>query len=315
MKKIVSIVVLSALSMSMYAQQQQQFSLFQFFKQGFNPGYVGSTGMLSGTLDYRNQWVKTDGAPTSFNVGVHSLLSGSRSVLSNHGVGVLFHNDQIGVSSNNSVALQYAYRVNLTKRTKLSFGLQSTLLQSVTNYDALVVADNPDPIANGSVTSNSMNIGAGLYLYHENYFAGISSPALFRNTKDISGNLNPQANKNHYYLMGGVVAPVNNQFKLRLTSILKSTILDEGNTPAIADFNVAAIFADRFLLGASYRTDNTVLAMVQLQLTRALNVAYGYDFNTANLGRPAGVSHEIVLGFNLVAKNAAFTTPRFISYF
>ncbi len=315
MKKLTILAVLVTSGFAASAQQQQNFSLYQFFKQGFNPGYVGSTGPLSGTLDYRNQWVNTDGSPESFNAGVHGLLSGNRSKQSRHAMGVLFSHDQIGVSKNNSIALQYAYRLPVSDKMTLSFGLQGSYLQSTTNFGQLQVADFPDPIASGSVKANTANIGAGLYLYSRRFFAGVSSPGLLNNNEDFSGISNPQSNRQHYYLMAGYVIPVNKQIKLRASGLFKTTILDEGKAPAIADFNLAAIFYERLLVGASYRTDNTVLAIAQIQLTRALNVGYGIDFNTANIGRPSGVSHEIVLGFNLVTNKAAFTTPRFISYF
>ncbi|MES2630248.1 MAG: type IX secretion system membrane protein PorP/SprF [Bacteroidota bacterium] len=315
MKKLIILAALAASATFATAQQQQNFSLYQFFKQGFNPGYVGSAGPLAATLDYRNQWVNTDGSPTSFNAGVHGLLSGTRSKQSRHAMGLLFSNDQIGVSKANSIALQYAYRLPVSNKMTLSFGVQAGYLQTMTNFSQLQVADAPDPVASENMKANSANVGAGLYLYSTRFFAGISSPGLLRNNKDFSGNDNPQANSQHYYLMSGYVFPVSNEVKLRASGLLKTTILEKGKTPAIADFNLAAILYDRLLVGASYRTDNTVLAIAQIQLTRALNVGYGLDFNTGNIGRPSGVSHEIVLGFNLVSSKAAFTTPRFITYF
>lgn len=315
MKKLIILAGLAASTLVATAQQQQNFSLYQFFKQGFNPGYAGSTGPLSGTLDYRNQWVNTDGSPVSFNAGVHGLLSGNRSKASHHAMGVLFSNDKIGVTASNSIALQYAYRLPVSDKMTLAFGVQGSYLQTMTNFNQLVVADNPDPIANGSMKANTANVGAGLYLHSNKFFAGISSPGLLNNNKDFAGISNPQSNARHYYLMAGQVFNVNKMVKLRASGLFKTTILKQGKAPAIADINLAAILYERLLVGASYRTDNTVLGMVQLQVTRALNVGYGLDFNTANIGRPSGVSHEFVLGFNLVTNKAAFTTPRFISYF
>ncbi len=315
MKKLTIIAALAVSALAASAQQQQNFSLYQFFKQGFNPGYVGSTGTLTGTLDYRNQWINTDGSPESFNAGVHSLLSGNRSRASRHAIGALFSSDKIGVTKANSLAVQYAYRLPISNKMTLSFGVQGSYLQTTTNYGALVIADQPDPLADGSVKANTANIGAGLYLNSTRFFAGISTPTLLKNNKDFDGITNPQATVQHYYAMAGYVFPVSKQVKLRASGLLKTTFLKEGKAPAIADINLAAILYDRLLIGSSYRTDNTVLAMIQLQLTRALNLGYGIDFNTANIGRPSGVSHEIVLGFNLVSNKAAFTTPRFISYF
>ena len=117
MKKIKLLLVFAGLTTSTFAQQQQLFSLYQFFKQGFNPAYVGSAGLLAGNLDYRTQWINTKGSPSSFNAGVHGLLSAGRSSLPHHAAGSTFASDEIGVTRSNNVALQYAYRLSLTQKT------------------------------------------------------------------------------------------------------------------------------------------------------------------------------------------------------
>jgi len=315
MKKISILAVFTLVVSTGFAQQQQLFSLFQFFKQGFNPAYVGSAGMFAGTFDYRTQWVNTEGAPNSFNAGVHGLLSSGRTRLPHHAAGLTFSNDQIGVTQSNVAALQYAYRISLTQKTVLSFGVQASYGQTVNNFGNLEAANEPDPMANGRQKNSNSNIGTGIYMYSSRFFAGLSTPTLLKSSKDLSGNLVGLKNTQHYYLMAGYLFPLTTDFKLRLSGLYKTSVLKNGQLPDVADLNASAIFMDRFLLGFSYRTDNTVLAMTQIQLTRLLNVGYGFDFNTANIGSRAGVSHEIMIGFNVTGSKAAFTTPRFVTYF
>ncbi len=315
MKKIKLLLVFAGLATSTFGQQQQLFSLYQFFKQGFNPAYIGSAGLLAGNIDYRTQWINTKGSPASFNAGVHGLLSAGGSSLPHHAAGITFSNDEIGVTRNNSIALQYAYRLSLTQKTVLSFGVQGSYGQTVNNFAALDAADEPDPIANGRVTSSSANVGAGVYLYSSRFFAGISTPTLLKSARDLSGNYVGLRNTQHYYLMAGYLLPLTRDVKLRASGLYKTSVLGQGQLPDVADFNIAAILKDRLLVGLSYRTDNTIIALTQIQLTRILNLGYGIDFNTANIGTRAGLSHEIMLGFNLTGSKAAFTTPRFVTYF
>ena len=317
MKKLSIILITVLTTLVVSAQQQQQYSLFQFTKQAINPGYVGSTGLLSAGLDYRNQWVKSDGAPETFSAGVHGLLGNRGSKLSAHGAGVFFYSDKIGATKTNSVSAQYAYRVRVSGTTTLALGVQGSITNTGTDYRGLKAFDANDPTAAGATASNTANFGAGLYLYSNRFFAGLSAPVLIDNDKDFDKNPATVRYTRHYNLMAGYLQPVNDIFKLRLNVLARYAETETSYTdgPAIADFNLAGIFFDRFLVGASYRTDNTVLGMVQVQMNRYLNLGYALDFNTGKIGNAAGVSHEIFLGFNLPSSGASFTTPRFISYF
>ncbi len=317
MKKLSIILVALVATLTAAAQQQQQYSLFQFTKQGINPGYVGSTGLLSVGLDYRNQWVNQTGAPETFSAGVHGLIGNRGSKLSPHGAGIFFYTDKVGATTTNNVALQYAYRLRVGETTTLALGVQGSITNTGTDFRSLRAFDAGDPTAAGATASNTLNLGAGLYLYSNRFFAGLSAPLLLDNKTDLDNNVATVKYVRQYNAMAGYLQPVNDILKLRLNVLARVSETETSYTdgPAIADFNLAGILFDRFLIGASYRTDNTVLAMAQVQLNRYLNVGYSLDLKTGKIGNAAGVSHEIYLGFNLPSSGASFTTPRFISYF
>jgi type IX secretion system PorP/SprF family membrane protein len=315
MKKIFLTLIAALSLIAVQAQQEPQYALYMFSKQAINPGSVGSRGNLSAYTDYRSQWTKVDGAPETFNIGLQ-IAPNNGAEYGRHAAGLQLYHDRIGVSKSTGLMLQYAYRVPVSRKTILSFGLQGSLINYTNNLYQVRGLDVNDPVQTNGVNSNvGMNMGAGVYAYSERFFAGFSVPQLLQSEKDLRGN-ETRRNERHYILMAGYLLPVNDELKLRFNAIAKYVPLGELNSPASADFNLSFIFFDRIIAGASYRTDNTLSVLAQMQLTKALNLGYAYDFNTGDYGRPAGgAAHEIFLGFDLNSLKGPFTTPRFVSFF
>ena len=315
MKKLLGTIILGLGCTLVHAQQNPHFSLFMFNKQTVNPAYVGSKETLSVNANYRTQWIKSDGQPRTFNLGVHTPL-GNKVTQSKLAAGLLFMNDQIGITKSNGLAAQLAYRLPLGEETTLSFGLEGSFMSFTNQTSGLRFEDQGDAtIDNLSETQNEPNASAGVYLYHKRFYAGLSAKQLFAKKNNEVAQAGDFLFKRHYFAMAGYLQPINENLKLRGNVIAKYVFSEKIQSPTTADFNVSAIFVDRFLIGASYRTDNTLIAMAQVQLTKRLNLGYGIDFKTSNFERTAGASHEIYLGFDLGRLKGPFTTPRFITYF
>lgn len=313
MKKVLVLLSL-AVGFMASAQQNPQYSLFMFNKQVFNPAYAGAKNVLSLNADYRWQWTGFgDGAPETFSFGAHTPIFNGATV-SKSSVGIVFMHDAIGFAESNQINLQYSYRVRLFEKSTLSFGLQASGNFSTYNYDKFNNVSNTsgdDALNDGGTSEFSPNFGAGLYLSSDEYYVGVSSTELLDNSIS-SDERNPVR---HYYAMAGYIRPINESFKLRVNALLKFVEVDAFDSPYSADFNLSGIYMDRFILGASYRTDETVSVLAQIQVTNNLNIGYVFDFNSGRYGNPGGNSHEVFLGFDLGAKNAKFTTPRFVSLF
>src|SRR5688572_5068566 len=166
--RIIRFVWLSVISVSGYAQQRPVQSLYMFDPLVLNPAYAGTHVQLSGTANYRNQWVNFDGAPKTLTASVHSGFRKARV-----GVGVLFGNDQIGVHSDNSLYLIYSYKIPLSKRKNspnvLSFGLQGGGNSLTSDY----FKTNPrDGSEIGVISKLNFNFGAGIFFRSKNAYAG-----------------------------------------------------------------------------------------------------------------------------------------------
>src|SRR5436190_5959568 len=104
MKRILSIIALSILSVSAIAQQDPQFSQNMFNKLYVNPAFAGSSEAICLNALYRAQWVNFDGAPQTFVFGAESPLLDNKA-----GVGLIVSTDKIGFENTLEGKLAGAY--------------------------------------------------------------------------------------------------------------------------------------------------------------------------------------------------------------
>ena len=71
------------------------------------------------------------------------------------------------------------------------------------------------------------------------------------------------------------------------------------------------MFNEKFVVGIAYRWSSAVSAIVGFQVSEALYLGYGYDFETTNLDNYNSGSHEIFLRYELFRNNNKMTTQRF----
>src|SRR5689334_14421366 len=85
------------------AQQDPQFSQYQFAKLYYNPGYAGANDAICGTLLYRNQWTGFGGEPKTM------MITGDMPVDVLHGgVGLSAHAmDMLGAGNGLSIKACY----------------------------------------------------------------------------------------------------------------------------------------------------------------------------------------------------------------
>ena len=105
----------------LFSQQDVMISQYLFNGLLINPGYAGSHPYTSTSLLHRSQWNQFDGAPTTSVVAVDGALRDN-----SMGVGLLMLHDQIGLTTQTDVALNFAYRIRLGAG-RLAFGLRGGL--------------------------------------------------------------------------------------------------------------------------------------------------------------------------------------------
>ena len=116
LKKITTGLILALSSFGLHAQQDPMYTHYMYNTLMVNPGYAGSRDALSDTALHRSQWIDFNGAPITQTVTAHAPLRNEHI-----GVGLSMMNDKIGPTNNTSVFADFAYILNVTKKSKLAF--------------------------------------------------------------------------------------------------------------------------------------------------------------------------------------------------
>lgn len=312
MKKLIILFLGVLMGAGAMAQQEPHYTFFMFNRQNLNPAFVGSSGGTDFQFLSRKQWVQIEGAPSTFAAGVSTLL-GKGATRPKSALGLSFYSDRIGMYSNNYVGLQYAYHAQLSQNTILSFGVQGALRGFDRDFSQLNADQSNDPALQGGNTSSyTGNLGAGLFLYSSKMYVGLGIPNVLRTA--FSSGEEAQVVR-HAYAMAGYRFDLSKSFALRPGILVKSTLDGSVKTIPSYDVNLSAIWNDRFLLGVSYRWDESLGFMTKLMLGDKIYVGYAYDLGLQGIAYQSNGSHEVMLGVHWGLKTKGINNPRFINYF
>ena len=306
-KNTIKQVLLSCLGlMSMYpalAQQDPQYTQYMYNPATINPDYAGSVDHLQLFGLYRTQWVGLEGAPKT------AYLSGT-TPLTDNGLGMGFHfkNDHLGVMDENSLSIDLAYTVDLNYQYKLAFGLKGTGSLLDVNYDKLHIYDGTDPVAEDNIKNKfSGNVGAGVYLYSDKAYVGLSVPMILSSNVYNDNDYRVMKEKTHFYLMGGYVFDINHEIQFKPAALVKIMT----GAPLQVDLTANFLFYEKFTLGAAYRWDASVSGLAGFQVSDGLFIGYTYDADTSKLAKYHSGSHEIFMKFELFNNTKKKVAPRF----
>lgn len=294
--KFLIILMVVLFSISVRGQQDPQFTHYMYNMSVINPAYATDNPdvMNIGGL-YRSQWVGAVGGPVTGTFFAHKPLSKRVEM------GVSFVHDEIGdVVNENNVYVDFAYVLPLSEKTKLSFGAKGGATFFDTNFNGFVYTDPlPDPAFQNNISKVFPNIGAGMYLFGDNYYAGISVPNLLM-TKHLerqSGITTTGVEAMHYFITGGYVFTFNgnDNFKLKPAFMAKAV----SGAPLSLDITANALINNFFEFGVGYRKGDAVSGLVNFYVTPTLRIGYSYDYTLTNLSKFNSGSHEVFVLFDL----------------
>ena len=292
------------------AQQDILLSQYMFNPLLLNPAYAGSKDYMMATLLYRKQWVSFKGAPETEVATLHGPWG-----LKSLGWGVTVSNDHIGVTNRTSAYFSLAYHLKLNNSLKLGMGINAGGDFYSYNNGDLKFWDTEDPDFAGNKSGFQPNIGAGLYLYNnDKFYIGLSVPTIisYSPTENLSastitsGDLVPHQVR-HYYATAGVVIPFSDDVIMKPSVLVKYV----ANTPVETDFNLNFLFANLIWVGGSYRTGDSFVALLEIQLSKQWRLGYSYDFTTTDVKNYSSGSHEIMLGYDFGYDIMKMKTPRY----
>ncbi len=291
------------------AQQQAMFSQYMFNPVAINPAYAGSNGALTASVLSRSQWTSLDGAPSTQTFSIHGPVKYSRASFG----GQLYH-DQITVSNYYGVYGFYSYYIPLAENVKLSFGLragasyyQADMTQLDLYYPEMDYTSDP-VFMSSSFGGWLPNVGAGIYLYSDRTYFGMSMPEIINNEIETSVESVNGRQQMHYFIHGGHVFELGRSLKLKPNFLVKGV----KGAPVQVDLNANLLIRDVLWVGASYRWDESIAALVEIDFSKQWRIGYSYDMpNGDDLGPFHNGSHEFLISYRFIRNKNMAITPRY----
>ena len=316
-----------------YAQQKPIYTQYILNNYIINPAISGIENYTDLKFSYRKQWVGIDGAPSTFYMSVQgpigkkdyrtnatsyavqgenprgrNYMEGYNAPEPHHGVGLIVMSDKTGYMNRWGAYATYAYHKGLNPRTTLSagflVGMSSVSIDaSKIDYGAPTFTSQTDDAIgylSGTISKMRPEVGAGLWLYGADYFAGISVlnivPAKAKFGADSSkygSNFAP-----HFFATAGYKFFLNEDLSL-LPSVMIQYV--KPISPQIfTSFKLQ--YQDKIWIGSNFRFGDQLggfSAMAGLNISNTMNVGYAYDVAPNALSQYSRNTHEFMIGFLL----------------
>lgn len=291
------------------AQIEPMYSQYMFNMMNVNPAYAGTRGVANLTALFRNQWSGMPGAPKTGNLSFDMPFA-----TNNSAIGFQMYTDRIGVQRTQGAKFNYAYRAQAGESGVISMGLNIGLRNRRANYTDVNTFVPGDPVFNSNISSMNIDAGAGIFYTTDNFYIGASAPFLLKSNVSTNDPLEAgqkwlqavKARDLNVFLTGGFVVYLNEQLVLKPSAMLKRS-----GSSFQADINSNLWINDIISLGVSYRTKESVIGMLEWQMTPKLRFGYSYDRSISNLRLYNTGSHEFMLRIEFGTKSEESSIPNY----
>ena len=284
--------LMSVNSGTLFAQQEQMYSQYMFNMLHINPAYAGNRGASDNITGlYRKQWVGFTGAPTT-----GTLSWDRRAEDSNIGYGLEIYNDKLGIETTNGMQAFFSYFIPF-ENSFLSFGLSGGVLNYRAAYSESDIIDSNDPQYQADVNGWLPTAGFGVLFATDSWYMGFSIPALLHTKIDVSDYLNENGfgASNHYFLTGGYIFDCSDYIKVKPSALIKAV----KGSPIQFDLNTNVWYNDYIGAGISYRINDALVAMFELQVLPQLRIGYSYDYTLTSIKAYSRGTHEVMLRYEI----------------
>ncbi len=310
-KRFILILILLISIKISFAQQDPMYTQYSFNTQVINPAYTGSWESLGFLVLGRHQWVDMPGAPKTYTFAMQSPVGKKEKVALGLSVisDVIFKEKRFGLYGDYS----YKLRIN-EKGTLLRLGLKAGFTNYSHNFNDYKLVDSNDNQFQGEVDQKFMpNFGVGAFLTNkQKYYIGISIPKIIQNDFDLNiNNYSVQSELRHFYMIGGFVFNLSEDIKFKPTGLMKLTL----GSPVQFDVTANFLLKEKLWLGAMFRTKlrtgGSYGFISQWIFNNKLRIGYAIDFTTGNLGNYTGLTHEVMISYEITRLKEIFTSPRY----
>jgi len=288
------------LGISAFAQQDPNRTFYRYNMNLINPAFAGSHSGSEGRLvsngselgiNFRSQWSGVAGAPETQSVFFSTGLA------KNVGLGLNIINDRTFIEQQTAIGVDVSYRVKVSNRTNLFFGVKAGATSYNANTDGLTTFGiSEDPSLINIEGGFRPAIGAGILFKGEEFFLALSAPNLTTTERleQESEEIRLGDSRTHMYFSGGY------DINLSRNIIFKPSFITRyiDAAPLSIDLTAAFRFNERLELGASYRLNEGIGGLLLFNAAKWLDFGYAYEapFASEIVASDNG-THELFIRF------------------
>ncbi len=295
------------LSFQVFSQSENHYTQFMYNTLNYNPAYAGSKNVPTLSLLARSQWTGFEGTPSSQNLSFHSPVFNNKS-----GIGLSVSNHKIGDFGYQYFNVAYSYALMKTASSSLRLGIKGSVRRFAFDAGAAKAVAPLDPLLSASsINSTSLNTGVGVYYESDESYLGVSLPNILEN--DLLSNSTKATEKRHYYIMGGLLLRLADNFYLKPAALFKYNAI----APNSLDLNLGLIFFQSYMVGISHRTSTNGIEnsdsydlLMFAQMSNQLGIGVAYDYSVSRLQSFNNGSFELVARYNLKKQEFNLVSPR-----
>lgn len=288
------VITFYALSLTAFCQQLPFYTQHNSNSFLINPASTGVKRLLDARINYRQQWLGFDGAPSTASLGLNSRLMKGQM-----GAGLSVIQDKSGPVKKLSYGGAFAYHI-MFPDCELSAGLSVIGTKSTLVGTDITLRDSQDPTINQTITNSTYSAdGAfGIYLYNDRFHTGISvmQPLQTRVEFYKDDTLKKGIMKNALHLNVSLGYNYSQDPDYIWQSSIFSTYVR--GAPLLFDYTLLLHVKQKMFGGFSLRLGDACAVHFGVSFLNDFQVSYSYDFSITHLRAYSAGSHEITLVFS-----------------
>lgn len=291
----------------------QDLHLSQLFSNPLytNPAFAGTSDCGRVSVAYRNQWPNIGGGFSMTTLSYDQYFRGI------HGsIGAYVNADFQGANTYRDLtaAFVYSFRARLGNKVYMSLSVQGAYMNRYANWNSLTFPDQYDPysglipgrptdesLANTPLDKHFGDAGAGMMIYGEYFYVGVS--ALHLNRPDLGFMAVSRMDMKFSGQVGGMIY-FNKQYGAKRSerdySISPNIVYNQQGKFTELNYGLYGNFFP-LVVGLWFRqsfTNPDALIFLFGGEFKGIRLAYSYDVTVSKLSKSGG-SHEISMGFRL----------------
>src|ERR1700756_1393780 len=279
---------------ALFAQQLPQYTQYMMNDFVLNPAIAGRSDYWEAKSNNRYQWVGIPDAPRTYMLSMQGPFKNLKM-----GIGGTIYTDIVGPTRRTGINLAYAYHIKVGAKYKLSFGVSGGIVQYAVDGSKITTHDAGDPVLTANYQSViAPDIGAGIYFYSKKLSVSLGFPQIYQaNLKFFQDQTTHQGTLAQHFF--GLVSY---KFNLKENFVLEPCVLVKYVAPAPVqvDGGVKLTYKNAIWIGANYRSDDAVSALMGYMFKNWLMVAYSYDYSITPIRKYNSGTHEIMLGMRFM---------------